>query len=215
MIASTFIYCMVKLSDYILDYLQIYVTQLSLVSIKNICFLQLLIIQGKLRPEPRQWYHSPTDYELKIPKSSPLTYTQLPFYLHGLVDTPEIRNLISAIRDLCKKFEGRGLPNYPSGIPFIFWEQYMDLRTYLSLIILSVLCATFVCVGILLLSTWAAILIVFNAVATLIQLIGIMTFLSIKLSAIPAVIMVLSVGLSVSFTIHVSLVSFSNKRNHT
>lgn len=164
------------------------------------------ILQGKLRPEPRQWYHSPTDYELKIPKSSPLTYTQLPFYLHGLIDTPEIRTLISTIRDLCKKFEARGLPNYPSGIPFIFWEQYMDLRTYLSLIILCVLCATFVCVGILLLSGWAAVLICFNAVATLIQLVGVMTLMDMKLSAIPAVVMVLSVGLSVSFTIHVSLV---------
>lgn len=127
--------------------------------------------------------------------------------MHGLIDTPEIRTLISTIRDLCKKFEARGLPNYPSGIPFIFWEQYMDLRTYLSLIILCVLCATFVCVGILLLSGWAAVLIVFNAVSTLIQLVGVMALMDMKLSAIPAVVMVLSVGLSVSFTIHVSLVS--------
>lgn len=166
------------------------------------------IEQGKLRPEPREWTHSPADYELKIPKSAPLTYTQLPFYLHGLSDTPDIRTLITTIRDLCKKFESRGLPNYPSGIPFIFWEQYMDLRIYLSLIILCVLCATFICVGILLLSVWAAVLIVFNAIFTLVQLVGIMHLLDMKLSAIPAVIMVLSVGLSVSFTVHVSLVSF-------
>lgn len=130
----------------------------------------------------------------------------MPFYLHGLSDTPEIRTLISTIRDLCKRFESRGLPNYPSGIPFIFWEQYMDLRIYLSLIILCVLCATFICVGILMLSVWAAVLIVFNAVFTLIQLVGIMNIIDMKLSAIPAVIMVLSVGLSVSFTVHVSLV---------
>lgn len=83
----------------------------------------------------------------------------------------------------------------------------MDLRMYLSLIILCVLCATFVCVGILLLSGWAAVLIVFNAVATLIQLVGVMTLMDMKLSAIPAVVMVLSVGFSVSFTIHLSLVS--------
>lgn len=160
-----------------------------------------------MRPEPRQWFHSPTDYELKIPKSSPLTYTQLPFYLHGLIDTPKIRQLISVVRELCKKFEARSLPNYPSGIPFIFWEQYIDLRTCLLLIIICALCAAFVCVGILLLSCWAAGLIVFNSLATLVQLLGIMTFLNIKLSAIPAVIMVLSVGLSVGFTVHVSLVS--------
>jgi patched 1 protein len=164
-------------------------------------------LQGKLRPEPRQWYHSPSDYELKIPKSLPLVYTQLPFYLHGLVDTPEIRTLIGMIRELCKKFEARGLPNYPSGIPFIFWEQYINLRSFLALIILCALSAAFVFVGVLLLSVWAAVLIVFNAIATLIQLLGVMMVLGINLSAIPAVIMVLSVGLSVCFTVHISLVS--------
>lgn len=150
-----------------------------------------------------------SDYELKIPKSLPLVYTQLPFYLHGLVDTPEIRTLIETIRELCRKFEARGLPNYPTGIPFIFWEQYINLRPFLALIVLCALAAAFIFVGVLLLSCWAAVLIVFNAVATLIQLLGIMIFLDINLSAIPAVIMVLSVGLSVCFTVHISLVSSS------
>lgn len=128
--------------------------------------------------------------------------------MHDLFDTPEIRTLIGTIRELCKKYEARGLPNYPSGIPFIFWEQYVNLRIYLLLIIMCALGATFICVEILLLSCWAAVLIVFNSVATLIQLLGIMTIINIKLSAIPAVIMVLSVGLSVCFTVHISLVGF-------
>lgn len=68
-----------------------------------------------MRPEPREWLHSPRDYELKIPKSAPLTYTQLPFYLHGLYDTNDIKGVITQIRELCEKFEDRGLPNYPSG----------------------------------------------------------------------------------------------------
>lgn len=149
----------------------------------------------------------PSDFELKIPKSLPLTYTQLPFYLHGLISTNEIKSLISTIRELCEKFELRGLPNYPSGIPFIFWEQYMNLRTSLTLIVCCANLAAMFFVGILLLSVWAALLIVFNAVATLVQLLAVMIFLGIKLSAIPAVILVLSVGFSVSFTVHLSLVS--------
>lgn len=71
--------------------------------------------QSNLRPQPREWYHSPKDFELKIPKSAPLTYTQLPFYLHGLCDTMEIKSLIGQVRDLSERFENRGLPNYPSG----------------------------------------------------------------------------------------------------
>lgn len=169
------------------------------------CFL---LPQGKLRPEPRQWFHSPSDYELKIPKSLPLVYTQLPFYLHGLINTNEIKTLISTIRDLCEKYEVRGLPNYPSGIPFIFWEQYMNLRVSLGLILMCANVAAMFLVGVLLLSVWAALLIVFNALATLIQLLAFMILLGIKLSAIPAVILVLSVGFSVCFTVHVSLVSF-------
>jgi patched 1 len=71
--------------------------------------------QANLRPEPREWFHAPSDFELKIPKSAPLTYTQLPFYLHGLSDTLDIKALIGQIREICNKFEGKGLPNYPSG----------------------------------------------------------------------------------------------------
>ncbi|XP_053962100.1 protein patched [Anastrepha ludens] len=161
--------------------------------------------QGKLHPEPRQYYHIAGEYDLKIPKSLPLVYAQLPFYLHGLTDTSEIKALIGHIRDLSVKFEGRGLPNYPSGIPFIFWEQYMTLRCSLALILCISLIAAFILVSILLLSVWAAALVVFSVVASLIQIFGAMTILGIKLSAIPAVILILSVGMIVCLTVHISL----------
>ncbi|XP_054738607.1 protein patched [Anastrepha obliqua] len=161
--------------------------------------------QGKLHPEPRQYYHIAGEYDLKIPKSLPLVYAQLPFYLHGLTDTSEIKALIGHIRDLSVKFEGRGLPNYPSGIPFIFWEQYMTLRCSLALILCISLIAAFILVSILLLSVWAASLVVFSVVASLIQIFGAMTILGIKLSAIPAVILILSVGMIVCLTVHISL----------
>uniref|UniRef100_A0A1B0EZA4 Uncharacterized protein n=1 Tax=Phlebotomus papatasi TaxID=29031 RepID=A0A1B0EZA4_PHLPP len=163
--------------------------------------------QGNLRPEPREWNHqSPRDFELKIPKSAPLTYTQLPFFLHGLHDTTEIKATITQIREICEKFEARGLPNYPSGIPFTFWEQYMNLRENLTLALGAALGMAFILVAIALLSLWGAFLIIFCVVATLVQLLGLMTLLDIKLSAIPAIILVLSIGLSVCFTIHISLV---------
>lgn len=180
-----------------------------------------------MHPEPRQYYHAPAEFDLKIPKSLPLVYAQLPFYLHGLTDTSEIKTLIGHIRDLSLKFEGRGLPNYPSGmlnyliffsnffisiiiiagIPFIFWEQYMTLRSSLCLILLCSIAAAFVLVSILLLSVWAAVLVVFSVLASLAQIFGAMTLLGIKLSAIPAVILILSVGMIVCFTVHISLVS--------
>ncbi|XP_039957123.1 protein patched [Bactrocera tryoni] len=161
--------------------------------------------QGKLHPEPRHFYHTAGEYDLKIPKSLPLVYAQMPFYLHGLNCTSEIKTLIGHIRDLSVKFEARGLPNYPSGIPFIFWEQYMTLRWSLALILCISLVAAFMLISILLLSVWAAALVVFSVVASLIQIFGAMTILGIKLSAIPAVILILSVGMIVCLTVHISL----------
>ncbi|CAD7011873.1 unnamed protein product [Ceratitis capitata] len=152
--------------------------------------------QGKLHPEPRQYYHI---------AESAIGVCPTTFYLHGLNCTSEIKVLIGHIRDLSVKFEARGLPNYPSGIPFIFWEQYMTLRYSLALILCISLIAAFILVSILLLSVWAAGLVVFSVIASLIQIFGAMTLLGIKLSAIPAVILILSVGMIVCLTVHISL----------
>ncbi|KAJ9578984.1 hypothetical protein L9F63_024909, partial [Diploptera punctata] len=160
---------------------------------------------ANLRPEPRMWYHAADDVELKIPKSAPLVYTQLPFYLHGLGDTQHITKLIAQVRSLCQKFEEKGLPNFPLGIPFLFWEQYLGLRQSLGFALLCALVAVFLVVAILLLNLWAAILVIFALAAIVIQLLGIMGFLGIKLSAIPAVLLIVAVGIGVHFTVHVCL----------
>jgi len=89
----------------------------------------------------------------------------------------------------------------------------MNLRKCLGLAIASAIGTAFVLVGCLLLSFWGAVLVVFSVVAMLIQLLGVMMLLGIKLSAIPAVILVLSVGIGVGFTVHISLVSGFRKNN--
>ncbi|XP_021939583.1 protein patched isoform X2 [Zootermopsis nevadensis] len=161
--------------------------------------------RANLRPEPRPWYHAAEDFELKIPKSAPLVYTQLPFYLHGLGETQHITHLIAQVRSLCQKFEERGLPNFPSGIPFLFWEQYLGLRQSLGLALLCALSAVFLVVSVLLLNLWAATLVVLALAAMVIQLLGVMGVLGIKLSAVPAVLLIVAVGIGVHFTIHICL----------
>lgn len=162
--------------------------------------------QANLRPEPRQWIYT-NDHELKIPKSMPLTYAQMPFYLHKLNDTQEITELISSVRKLCKKFEERGLPNFPTGIPFLFWEQYMDLRSWLGFALLTALGGSIIVVGVLLLNVWAALLVGISLASVVLQLLGIMGIFGIKLSAVSAVLLVVSVGIAVHFTVHICLVS--------
>lgn len=163
--------------------------------------------QTSLRPEPRQWYHNAADVELKIPKSSPIIYAQLPFYLNNLGSTEDITDMIEQVRGICKKFEDRGLPNFPAGIPFTFWEQYLKLRFFLFLALACVLVAIFLVVCVSLMSIWAATVTVFVLAAMVLQLFGVLGLMGIKLSAAPAVILIMAVGVGVDFSIHI-LVGF-------
>ena len=163
--------------------------------------------QANLRPEPRQWFHSAHDFDLKIPKSAHLAYAQMPFYLHGLNDTASITKMIGEVRALCAKFEERGLPNFPTGIPFIFWEQYANLRPSLAFALACALAAVFVVTTVLLLNIWAAFLVTLALAAMVLQLLGLMGVLGVKLSAIPAVLLIVAVGMGVHFTGHLCLVS--------
>lgn len=163
--------------------------------------------QANLRPEPKEWFHVKEDVELKIPKSAPITYCQMPFYLQGLSDTTKITKLIKQVRDLSQKYEERGLPNYPSGIPFLFWEQYLTLRQTLGIALLSALAAVFVVVSVLLVNIRAAVVVTVAIAAMEAQLLGFMGALGIKLSAIPAVLLIIAVGVGAHFTVHMCLVS--------
>ncbi|XP_054278387.1 protein patched-like [Macrosteles quadrilineatus] len=161
--------------------------------------------QANLRPEPKEWFHVPSEHELKIPKSAPLVYAQLPFYLHGLGDTTKITKLIKQVRDLCQRFEARGLPNFPSGIPFLFWEQYLTLRQTLGIALLTALAAVFVLVSVMLVNIRAAVVVTVTLAMMIVQLLGLMGAVGIKLSAVPAVLLIVSVGIGAHYTVHMCL----------
>ena len=162
---------------------------------------------AQLRPEPKHWLHIPGDVELLIPKSQALVYAQIPFALSGLSDTEAIVEMIAAVRRVCRRFEERGLPNFPAGVPFTFWEQYAGLRFFLCLALLCVFVAVALVLAVTLMSVWAAAVAVSVIGLTLLQLLGVMGLLGLRLSAIPAAVLIMAVGLGVQFTVHVLLVS--------
>lgn len=85
--------------------------------------------QASLVPKPKEWLHDVRDTELRVPKSQPIAYAQIPFYLGGVGETEAMVETIEMIREICSRFEEtRGLPNFPRGFPFTFWEQYLTLR---------------------------------------------------------------------------------------
>ncbi|XP_046388102.1 protein patched [Ischnura elegans] len=195
--------------------------------------------QANLRPEPRHWLHSPSDYELKIPKSAPLVYAQMPFYVSvadgraeatmltdegdsggssgggdwsaflsfGGADpsTTRLTELLRSVRELCGRFEARGLPNFPAGIPFLFWQQYLGLRGALAAALGAAIAAAWAAAALLLLDAWGALLVASASAATLVQMMGVAATLGVRLSAIPAVLLVIGVGLSARIFLQVSL----------
>ncbi len=164
--------------------------------------------QASLVPEPKEWIHDHRDTDLKVPKSQPIILARIPFYLNNLGDTEVTVDTIRRVRQICEKFEERGLPNFPSGIPFTFWEQYVNLRFWLAMGLVSILAAVFFVVSFVLMSPWIASVIVVILATIVVQLFGAMGLLGIKLSAVPAIILIVAVGLGVEFTVHICLVSF-------
>lgn len=161
--------------------------------------------EANLRPEPRQWVHSRQDVELHVPKSAPLAYAQMPFYLRGLRNSGEVSRALESVWALCARFEARGLPNFPRGAPFAFWEQHLRLRYHLLASLALALAAVFLVIALTLLNLWAACFLVLVLASLVLELFGAMGFLGVRLSAVPALLLVLAVGVGVQFTVHVAV----------
>uniref|UniRef100_A0AAR2J6D7 SSD domain-containing protein n=1 Tax=Pygocentrus nattereri TaxID=42514 RepID=A0AAR2J6D7_PYGNA len=164
--------------------------------------------QANIRPHPPEWIHDRTDsIPINIPAAEPIEYAQFPFYLNGLRETPQFVEAIESVRSICSNYSRQGLPSYPNGYPFLFWEQYVGLRHWLLLFISVVLASTFLVCAIFLLNPWTAGIIVLVLSLMTVELFGMMGLIGIKLSAVPVVILIASVGIGVEFTVHVALVS--------
>lgn len=163
--------------------------------------------QANLRPHPPEWLHYRTDTEnpFTIPAAEPIEYAQFPFYLNGLRETPQFVEAIESVRAICSNSTRQGLPSYPNGYPFLFWEQYVSLRHWLLLSISVVLACTFLVCALFLLNPWTAGIIVLVLSLMTVELFGMMGLIGIKLSAVPVVILIASVGIGVEFTVHVAL----------
>nr|XP_014348888.1 PREDICTED: protein patched homolog 1 isoform X2 [Latimeria chalumnae] len=120
--------------------------------------------QANIRPHPPEWVHDKADYmpetRLRIPAAEPIDYAQFPFYLNGLRETPDFVEAIEKVRAICNNYTSQGVPSYPNGYPFLFWEQYIWLRHWLLLSISVVLACTFLVCALFLLNPWTAMIIV-------------------------------------------------------
>ncbi|PIC47712.1 hypothetical protein B9Z55_006965 [Caenorhabditis nigoni] len=170
----------------------------------NVDNMMYYVSQASFYPTPPGWEYNEKTAKV-VPAAEPLLYSQVPFYQNDLIDTPAIVKMIEEIRAICEEYTERGLPNYPSGIAFTFWEQYLSLRFNLFMAILIIAAAVFTVISILMFNPWAATLIMCIVVITTIELGGFMGLMGIKMNPISAVTLICAVGIGVEFTAHVEL----------
>eukprot|EP00095_Tigriopus_kingsejongensis_P000792 maker-scaffold67_size430214-snap-gene-3.36 protein:Tk00792 transcript:maker-scaffold67_size430214-snap-gene-3.36-mRNA-1 annotation:"patched 1 " len=161
--------------------------------------------QGNIVPTPKLWLHDSRDYNLKIPKSQAIAYAQIPFFLYNVGETEVMVETIRQVREVCQKFESLGLPNFPRGLPFTFWEQYLHLRLWTMVALGAILGVIFLVSAFFLMNMWLGAIIVTVVALMIAQLLGFMGIIGIKLSAIPAVILIVSAGMGLQFTIHICI----------
>ncbi|KAF8360665.1 ptc-1, partial [Pristionchus pacificus] len=168
------------------------------------------VTQASFFPNPPSWAVNVSGV---VPAAEPLAYSQIPFYLTGLTNTPVIVEVIKEIRSICDDFTIRGLPNFPQGIAFTFWEQYLHLNGNLMQAIATIALAVFVVLSVLLFNPWAAASILAILVCMTIQLAGFLGWAGIKMNPVSAVTLITAVGIGVEFTAHVVLAFLTSLGN--
>ncbi|CEF68755.1 Protein patched homolog 1 [Strongyloides ratti] len=162
------------------------------------------VSQAAFYPTPPPWNFMDRQDKV-IPPARSLSYSQIPFYMTGLIDTPPIVKMIREVRGICENYTDQGLPNFPSGIAFTFWEQYLHLRWHLFLAICTIAGCVFVVVSVIIFNPWAATMVMLIVVSMCIELAGFMGIFGIKLNPVSAVTLITAVGIGVEFTAHVVL----------
>uniref|UniRef100_A0A7E4ZZF6 SSD domain-containing protein n=1 Tax=Panagrellus redivivus TaxID=6233 RepID=A0A7E4ZZF6_PANRE len=163
------------------------------------------VSQASFYPKLKKLRQGPPNnkYRFFIPPAPQPVYSQIPFYLTGVKDTPGIVAMIKEIRAICDKYAEQGLDNYPSGIAFTFWEQYLDLTQNLMVAIGIIAFAVFCVISLLLFNPWAAACIMIILLMMTVELAGFLGLCQIKLNPVSAVSLITAVGLGVEFTAHV------------
>jgi len=139
-------------------------------------------------------------------------------YSFNLVNNEDYVDLITQVRDVC---EASPISSYPTGTGFLYWEQYLSLQETLLNNIIYALLAVFATTLILLLvvpkverdnlailfqaAFGGAFILVFVLAQFMVEIYGFMGWFGIKLSALPAVSLIMAVGIGVNFTAHIVL----------
>lgn len=155
--------------------------------------------EANFKPEPKNWNDNPED--LKIEKAKNLNYAQIPF----LVKLPENRDsimTISEIRSKSQAFEHLNLPNFPTGIPFIFGDQFLKLDLLVMVASSIGFALMFVLIGLTSREFGTAAIITLPTMLTIIEVYGLLGSVMMPVNNIYAVLLIGSIGAT---TVHYTI----------
>ncbi|KAK1406674.1 hypothetical protein QVD17_42191 [Tagetes erecta] len=107
---------------------------------------------------------------------------------------------------------------FPYSVFYMFFEQYLDIWKTALISLAVATCAVFVVCLIITCSIWSSGIIAIVLVMILVDLLGVMAVLDIQLNAVSVVNLVMSVGISVEFCVHIThafLVSSGDRDQRT
>ena len=170
------------------------------------------VTRPEFSPPPPSWdpvceLELLTNFTLKLKDvSQTFSYTQMPFYVSGLRDTEDYVKFITDSRSIIERYNAISeVSVYPRGIPYIYWEQYFGLRTRVLLACVCILIVSLLATSFFLMDIWSAILLTVFLGMTAVEVFGFMGWIDIRFSAIPAVTLIVSVGVAVEATAPMSL----------
>lgn len=164
--------------------------------------------EANFRPEPKVWNDNPDD--LKVERARPLTYTQIPFLMR-LPGNRDSLKTITQIRSISQAFEQLNLPNFPTGIPFVFWDQFFNLDLLVLIAVAIGTITTFTVIGVSKSDFISAAIITLPVFLTILEVYSLMGFVPIAFNNILAVLIIIAIGLTTVQTIQFSLVSINHK----
>jgi Niemann-Pick C1 protein len=184
------------------------------------CFVDLDFSNGPTgRPQPDQFYqYLPWFFDYQVTNSCAhpgIAYNgDVIFDENGTAIASRLRNYhdvlitqddyIDALSYAYQVANDTGMNIFPYSVWYVYFEQYLNIRSIAVMDISLALGSVFVVTLILLGNPWMSILITTIVLMVTVNLLGVMDWLNISLNAVSVVNLVMCVGISVEFCVHIA-----------
>ena len=165
------------------------------------------------------WPAVPTEATFDGYHPGDIGFGALPFRVEGVKVTEDYISMIEDIRSIIKKHNDLGLNIYPSGDVFVYWEQYIGLDQRFWETLAYCILAVFVATMPLLVNAAVSLIVTTCSAIIVVEAYGFLYYADMKFSAIPAVSLIMALGIAVEFTAHMAaafvLIPSSTKSSST